>query len=280
MTTQRDVQSISEHYARGDLAATILAAIHAAGKDQNALTVDDLAPVDQFHTRGKQATLELARRAELTAGMRVLDVGGGIGGPARTLASEMGCVVTVLDLTEEYCRTGEILTARTGLSGRVTFRHGSALDIPFTDVSFDAVWTQHSSMNIADKERLYAEIFRVLRPGGRFALYEIMAGPVSPIHFPVPWAREPTLSSLRPPAEIHSLLIGMGFKEVSWIDETVSALEWFRQRLAAAAAAPAGQPALGLHLLLGADFSAMFRNQVRNLEEKRVAVIQAVFQRL
>ena len=128
--------------------------------------MEGLAPLDQLHIRGKEATLDLARLAELTPGMLVLDVGGGIGGPARTLANEFGCVVTVLDLTEEFCRVGEMLTARTGLSDRVTFRPGNALDMPFPSSSFDRVWVQHSSMNIAAKERLFAEIHRVLRPGG------------------------------------------------------------------------------------------------------------------
>ena len=190
---------VGEHYARGDLAARILEALRAAGKDPDALTTDDLAPIDQLHIRGKEATLELAHRAGLTSGTRVLDIGGGLGGPARTLASEFGCTVEVLDFTEEFCRAGEHLTTRTGLSNQVSFRHGNALEMPYPDARFDVVWTQHSSMNIADKERLYAETQRVLRPGGRLALHEILAGPVSPIHFPVPWARDPDLGSLRPP---------------------------------------------------------------------------------
>jgi SAM-dependent methyltransferase len=185
----RDHQSVGEHYGRAELGASILAALLAAGKVPDALIPEDLAPVDQFHTHGRKATLDLARRAGVTPGMRMLDVGGGLGGPARTLASEFGCTVEVLDLTEEFCRAGALLTRLTGLSDAVSFRHGSALDMPFPDSSFDVAWTQHSSMNIADKERLYGEIHRVLRPGGRLALHEILAGPVSPIHFPVPWAR-------------------------------------------------------------------------------------------
>ena len=172
--------------------------LRANGKDPAALTIEDLAPIDQLHARGSEATLELARLAGITAGMRVLDVGGGLGGPARTLASAFGCSVEVLDLTEEFCRAGEMLTARTGLADLVCFRQGNALKMPYPGAGFDVAWTQHSSMNIADKERLYAEIQRVLRPGGRLALHEILAGPVSPIHFPVPWARDPDLSHLRP----------------------------------------------------------------------------------
>ncbi|CAA9452538.1 MAG: hypothetical protein AVDCRST_MAG80-2450 [uncultured Rubrobacteraceae bacterium] len=149
--------------------------------------------------------------------MRVLDVGGGLGGPARNLASEIGCSVEVLDVTEEFCRAGEILTTRTGLGDLVSFRHASALDMPHPDASFDVVWMQHSSMNIADKERLYAEIHRVLRPGGHLALHEIMAGPVTPIHFPVPWARGPEISFLRPPEEVRALITGIGFEESAWM---------------------------------------------------------------
>ena len=133
--------------------------------------------------------MELARLAGITSGIRVLDVCGGLGGPARTLASEFDCAVEVLDLTQDFCRAGGVLTARTGLGGRVSFRHGDALEMPYPDdAAFDPAWTQHSSMNIADKGRLYAEIHRVLRPDGRLAMHEMLAGPVSPIHFPVPWA--------------------------------------------------------------------------------------------
>jgi hypothetical protein len=130
-----------------------------------------------------------ARLAGIQAGMLVLDVGGGLGEPARTLASEFGCAVEVLDLTEDFCPAGAAFTTRTGLRDLVSFRHGSALEIPYPDAGFDAAWTQHSSMNIADKGRLYGEIHRVLRPGGRPALHEILAGPVSPIYLLAPWAR-------------------------------------------------------------------------------------------
>jgi ubiquinone/menaquinone biosynthesis C-methylase UbiE len=270
-------RSVGEHYGRGDLAARILEALRAAGKDPDDLTPEDLAPVDQFHIRGREATLELAHRADITSGTRALDVGGGLGGPARTLASEFGCTVEVLDFTEEYCRTGEMLTVRTGLSDLVSFRHASALEMPYPDASFDVAWTQHSSMNIADKERLYKEIHRVLRPGGRLALHEIMAGPASPIHFPVPWARDPSISHLQPPETIRSLIATTGFHESSWVDETAPATEWFNQRLSATASE--GPPPLGLHLLLGPDSNEMFRNQVLNLGEGRISVIQAVFER-
>jgi SAM-dependent methyltransferase len=272
-----DARALNQHYGRRGLGEIILAAVRAAGKDPDHLEAADLAPATEFHSRGTEATRELAHRAGLRPGQHVLDVGGGLGGPARTLASERGCRVTVLDLTEEYCRVGEMLTARTGLSDRVTFRLGDALDLPFAEGSFDVVWTQHSSMNVADKERLYAELRRVLRAGGRLAMHEIMAGSVEPIHFPVPWARHSGLSFLRPAAAVRALLGALGFQEVAWVDVSEPALEFFRQRLAVAA--QGSPPPIGLHLLLGDDFRPMVQNVARNLEEGRVAVIQAVFDR-
>jgi SAM-dependent methyltransferase len=185
----------------------------------------------------------------------------------------------VLDVTEEFCRAGEMLITRTGLEDLVSFRHASALDMPHSDASFDAVWMQHSSMNIADKERLYAEIQRVLRPGGQLALHEIMAGPVAPIHFPVPWASGPEINFLRPPEVVRTLITVIGFEESAWIDETASAVRWFKERLAAADAASGELPPLGLHLVLGADLGQMFRNLARNLQEDRVVVVQGVFER-
>jgi ubiquinone/menaquinone biosynthesis C-methylase UbiE len=235
--------------------------------------VEDLTPVDQLHARGREATLELARLAGITAGMPVLDVGGRLGGPARTLASEFGCAVEVLDVTEEFCRTGTTLTTRTGLGDLVSFRHGIALEIPYPDADFDVAWTQHSSMNIADKERLYAEIRRVLRPGGRLAMHEFLAGPVSPIHFPVPWARNPGLNHLRPSEEFRALIQDTGFEELTWIDDTDPALRWHQKRLATTPERPS---LLGRHLVLGDALGEMFRNQLCNLAERRMSIVQAV----
>lgn len=269
--------SISAHYAQTDLAASILNALRHAGKNLDALTIDDLAPVDQFHVRGKQSTLELAQRAGISAGQRILDVGGGLGGPARTLATLFGCDVTVVDLTEEYCRVGEMLTARLGLSDQVRHQHANAMALPFPDASFDLVWTQHSTMNIEDKPSVYAEFQRVLRHDGRYASQEIMQGEATPIYFPVPWARDPSISFLQPPAAIRRLVEAAGFLSSHWVDETAKAREWYEKRIQSTAA---GLPALGIHLLLGEDMMAMSRNQIRNLNENRIAIVQAVCQKI
>jgi SAM-dependent methyltransferase len=265
--------SVEAHYGRQDLAETILAAVRAAGLDPDRLTPDDLAVVDEFHTRGRQATEELAELAELRPEQRVLDVGCGLGGSARYLAARYDVEVVGVDLTAEYCRAGNMLSELTGLRDRVELVTADALELPFSAGSFDHVWTEHVTMNIADKARLYTSLRGVLRDGGRVTSYEIAAGPGGDVHFPVPWARQPQISFLATPDELRRCLERAGLKVVAWRDVTARALEWFRER---AVAASAGTSALGLHLLLGADAKQMFANQVRNLEEDRIRVIQAV----
>ena len=172
-------EKIRQHYATPDLGTQILLALENAGKDINDLKPEDLAPVDEFHIRGREATLELAGEVGLGPNMHVLDVGSGLGGSSRCIAGEFGCRVTGIDLTDEYCRTAPMLAERVGLSNLVTYRQGDALDLPFQDASFDVVWTQHAAMNIRDKATLYREMFRVLKAGGALAIYEILAGPVA-----------------------------------------------------------------------------------------------------
>ena len=269
-------ESVNRYYGQPDLSAKILAALQRAGKDLDGLTRDDLAPFDEFHIRGRAATTELAAAAGLREGTAVLDVGSGIGGPARTLAAEFGCQVTGLDLTEEYCQAAAMLTERVGLSDKVSIRHGNALKMPFDDETFDQVWMQHTWMNIEDKGRLFGEIRRVLRPGGRLALYEIFAGSVAPPHFPVPWADDPAISFLVAPAEARRLLAAAGFRELAWTDVTGSSIEWFRQLRAAAG--QGGPPPLALHLIID-NFAEKAANVLRNLEEDRIVVAQAVYER-
>jgi ubiquinone/menaquinone biosynthesis C-methylase UbiE len=277
MTTPDYSAHINRHYASSGLEEAILDGLRKAGKDPEHLSPDDLAPFDQFHSRGKAATVDLARLADLKPGLRMLDVGGGLGGAARTLAAEFGCRVMVLDVTEEYCRVGEMLTRRTGQSERVSFRCASALDVPFADESFDVVWTQHSNMNIDAKDRLYAEAHRVLCAEGRLAIHEIVAGQNQPVHFPVPWATQPDVSFLRTIGDMRAIIENAGFGELIFHDRTQATLDGFRDR---AAAIPGKElPALGLHLLLGKNFRPALANQLRNIEENRVAIIEAVYRK-
>jgi SAM-dependent methyltransferase len=266
-----EARAANAYWGRDGLEIAILDALAAAGKNVDALTVDDLAPADQFHSGGKKATERLARLAGLGPGTRVLDVGGGLGGPARTLAAEFGCHVTVLDVTESYVRTGEALTARARLSDRVRHRLGSALDLEVAPNTIDVVWTQNSGMNIADKTRLYAGFARVLRPETRLALQEPMLGPVLPVIYPVMWARDATTSFLHTPDEMRRVIEGAGFRLRIWDDIT-----------AEVAGPPAGAaiPAYSIQrIVMGDALDAITRAGVRNREEKRLVMVQALFER-
>jgi SAM-dependent methyltransferase len=267
-------EAIQTHYTRSDLGDVILAALENAGKDLARLTPEDLAPIDQFHIRGRTATLELARAAELHAAMHVLDVGSGVGGTSRCLAKAFGCRVTGIDLTDEYCQAAAMLTARTGLAHLVDYRQGDATGLPFDDQAFDVVWTEHVAMNIPDKAQLYREMHRVLKPGGTLAIYDVLAGPSGPVLFPVPWARTPETSFLASPEELRRLLETSGFTVADWSDTTEAARAWFLAL--AEKIRKEGFPPLGFHLLLGPDFKAMAQNQGRNLEEGRIVLAQIV----
>jgi ubiquinone/menaquinone biosynthesis C-methylase UbiE len=267
-------EAIQTHYTRTDLGNAILAALEKAGKDTNRLSPEDLAPVDEFHIRGRAATLELARAAGLDSKKRVLDVGSGVGGTSRCLAKEFGCRVTGIDLTDEYCRTAAMLSAKIGLADLVEYRQADATNLRFDDASFDVVWTEHVAMNIPDKTRLYREMYRVLKPGGTLAIYDILAGPVGPVLFPVPWARTPDTSFLVRPDELRKLLEDAGFKVSDWSDTTDAARAWLVSL--AEKIRKDGLPPLGFHILLGADFRAMAQNQRRNLEDGRIVLAQVI----
>nr|WP_290649926.1 methyltransferase domain-containing protein [Aquisalimonas sp.] len=271
----REVSSaVATHYAVPDLGDRILAALQAAGKDTTCLAPQDLAPIDEFHVRGREATLELAQTVGLQSTDYALDVGSGIGGTARCLAQEFGCRVTGVDLTAEYCRVAAMLAARTGLTDRVDYRQADANDLPFPDGAFSVVWTEHVAMNIPDKQRFYREMHRVLTPGGRLAIYDVLAGPSGPVHFPVPWARTSATSFLVSPEQLRDLLAKAGFTLVQWSDRTAAARAWLTElgkRLR-----EEGPPVLGFHLLLGPEFETMARNQKLSLEEGRMVLAQVV----
>lgn len=276
MSTTQLETPVSQHYDAPDLAATILQALQDSGIDPDHFDYNALSPVDQFHTGGKRATLALAKQAGVSAEMTILDVGGGLGGPARALAAEFGCQVSVLDLTPAYTHAGAVLTERSGLQDRVRFHTGDALHMPFNDAQFDLIWLQHCTMNIAAKQRLFHEIRRVLRPHGRVVLHEVAAGALQPIHFPVPWASESSFSFLEPADKLRTLVAAAGFDELSWHDTTPTATDWFRTRVAGL---PDTLPPLGLHLLLGSRFRPALENILQNLEEERIVVIEAVLQK-
>lgn len=263
--------AVEAHYTRGDLQEAVLAALVAAGHDPDHLNPDALAPAEEFHTFGRAGTIALAEAAGITSADRVLDVGSGLGGPARHLAREHGCHVTGIDLTAELVAVANDLTRRVGLADQVELRQGDATDLPFDDATFDVVWTQHVSMNIADKARLFAEMRRVVRSGGRLAFFDILGGAVSPIHFPVPWADDPATSHLATVAETRALLADAGFEVRVWEDLTPAAREFY----AGLAATPPAPSPLGLHLLIP-NMAEKGANLKRNVDEDRIAVVRCV----
>jgi ubiquinone/menaquinone biosynthesis C-methylase UbiE len=266
---------VAGHYsATPNLVDAIAEKLREACKDIGALTTADLGSIDEFHVRGRKATLELAGGLGVTAASRVLDLGSGLGGPARTLAETYGCHVTGIDLTPAFCEAATALSKWVGLGDKVSFQQGDATELPFADESFDTAMTLHVAMNIAAKDRMYAEAKRVLKPGGRFGIYDILQGEGGDVLYPVPWAREPSISHLATPDDMHSLLTGAGFKILSVRDSTDEGQQWFEamaERMKQSAAPP-----LTFRTFLGEDFAEMTRNQVRNLQERRIRMVSYI----
>jgi SAM-dependent methyltransferase len=271
--------AVTRHYASGDdLEQRIVEQLRSAGLlEGRAISPRDLEALDQFHVGGLEASDALARLCSLSSSMHVLDVGSGLGGPSRSLAATYGCRVTGIDVTESYCRIASLLAERMGLEHLVEYRHGDALHLPFADQTFDAAWTQHASMNIAEKAEFYGEIARVVKVGGRFAVHDVVQSTGGPILFPVPWARSAALSHLLTPEETQEAVVRSGFSVLVWNDVSQAAADWLSKLPAKRDSA--GGPRLGLHLVLGQGFPEMAGNFRRNLEERRCGVIQAVFER-
>lgn len=269
--------TVESHYTQGGLIDSIRAAIKKSGLNLDNLTAKDIAALDEFHVRGREATTEIAEMAQLKSSDRVLDVGCGIGGPSRHLAAEYGCHVTGIDLTEEYCQAAEMLAGLTGMTEKVAYRHGDALDLPFDDAAFDVVWTQHVSMNISDRPKLYSEMYRVLKPGGRLAIYDVIGGNGEPLHFPVPWAAQQSISFLLNAKDLRAALETAGFEVETWRDAGASTLEWIAKM--AAAPPPDAPPTLTVGLLMGSNMAEKAANLRRNLKEGKISLLQAVLTR-
>lgn len=259
------LDDVAAQYTQGNLLERIYGALRAVGKDPDNLTVADLAPVDHFHTLGPAATTGLADAARLQPGEEVLDVGSGLGGPARMLAAQYGCRVTGIDLTPEYCALAEELNAKVGLQEKIVIQEANALALPFEDNTFDVVWTMHVSMNIEDKPTLFDQFARVLKPGGRLAFFDLLAGE-GELLFPVPWADDPSISHLATEDETRALLSAAGFHVELWEDLTAEGAAFFVNLIPSP---------LGPHLLLK-DMPPKMENLRRNLEEGRVRAIRSV----
>jgi sarcosine/dimethylglycine N-methyltransferase len=261
--------TVEQHYSTGLTRANIERALLGVGKDLKALEPADLAMLEDFHTMGRFATATLADLAGVGPEDRVLDAGTGIGGAARFLAGQIGCRVTAVDLTAEYCEAARWLNGYVGLDRMIDVRQADVLELPFEDASFDVVVSQHVQMNIPDKSGLYGEARRVLVAGGRLALWDMLAGSEQPIRLPVPWALEPELSHLVTADELRSITAAAGFEMQAWNDLTEQAIP----AMDALLAAPPSP--LGLQVFVP-DLPVKAANLVENLREGRTRLLQAV----
>lgn len=260
---------VATHYRNPDLLDKIMAGLAKAGVDTSSPSIEDLAPVDEFHTAGRITTLQALDMTPITAGMHVLDAGSGLGGTSRCLAKERGCKVTGIDLTEDYVAVAKALTERTGLSQHCAFHHGSVLDMPFEEGAFDAAVSFHVAMNIEDRVGFYRELARVLKPGAPLCLFDVMKGPTPGMHYPVPWAEVEATSVLKTPDETASLVHDAGFDVKEQKSLRDFAIAFFRDVFARAAGQD-GPPPLGLHLLTGATTPEKFQNYARGLDDRMI----------
>jgi sarcosine/dimethylglycine N-methyltransferase len=271
------LDDVRDHYRSPGLTERLKTALMAFGPEHQRLTPQQLGTLDQFHTRGLAATTELAKLAGITADMSVLDVGSGVGGPARVLAATHGCRVTGVDLSAPFVDAARYLTERTGLSGQVSFQTASALELPFDDGRFNVALLQHVAMNISDRARLYREIRRVLKSGGRFATFDVVLNsgePHYPVpYYPVPWARTPATSFLLTAAATREAIEPAGFRALVWQDDSEVAKAWIAQLRASGL-----PPAPNLAVVMGPDFAQLSANLGRNLMEGRLGILTAVFE--
>jgi ubiquinone/menaquinone biosynthesis C-methylase UbiE len=265
---------VANHYARRDLEQVILDALTASGKDIARLTPADLAPVDEFHTAGRRATVELAEQAGFTPGLHLLDIGCGIGGASRYFTEACGCRVTGIDLTEDYVRTADALSRRVGLEGRVAYQQASALALPFEDGTFDGAYMLHVGMNIADKPKLFAEARRVLDASAVFAVFDVMRTGDGELQFPLHWAASPMTSFVAHPREYCDGLAAAGFDIIKQRNRREFARDFFRE--VAVRTASSGVPPLGIHILMKTDVPQKLANYVSNLETGLIAPIEII----
>ena len=269
-------EAINIQYGQKNLVDKILETLKSEGINTAEMIRNAFAPIDELHLLGNKATLELAQEVGLNEKMKILDVGCGIGGPARTLVSNFGCHVTGLDLSKEYCQAADLINKYVGLSDMIEIQQGNALEMPFSDAIFDVVFLQHVLMNIADKGRFFSQIKRVLRSKGRLALYTICEGDISPINYPVIWANSAEINFLLPAIKLRNFISSNGFKEISWKDHTeviIKTIDFQRTK-----PRPEKKPPINLGLIV-MEPSLKWKNLVLNLKEGRIVVIQGIFER-
>ena len=271
--------AIEADYGSAGLGERILAVLEDAGIDTDDLTPERLAPADQIHGGGLAATVDHAALIRFGPDTRVLDIGCGIGGPARYLATAFGCKVTGIDLTADFIDAARLLTEKMGLQRIVDFHCADATALPFGDGAFDVVWSQNVTMNIADLAGLYGGVHRVLRPGGVFTLTEFGLGENGAPDYPLPWARDPSYSFLVTPEQTRAHLEAAGFNITEWRDTSESRAGSDQVRAAGKSADPAPASPLTMEVTRGDDYSARRANSSKGTLDGRLVPILVVAER-
>lgn len=275
MSTDEVSSAVATQYDRRDLLEAIQQGLLLAGFEPSAPTLDQLTPVDEFHTGGLKATRSLFALMDLQPHHRVLDAGCGLGGASRRLAAEYGCTVTGVDLVPTYVEVATALTKRTGLDPLCRFETANLLRLPFEDASFDKVVTLHAAMNINARDQLYRELARVLVPNGCLGLFDVMKGPIDGMRYPVPWAETAETSFLSPPPAIEGWLRAAGFQIDEQIDYRDQALAFF-DPIIARFDREAAMPALGIHLVMGLNTPLKLRNFTAALRDHQVTPVMMI----
>ena len=274
-----DDKAVSDHYLHGDLLKAIQAALPELGKTIDSVTIEDLAPVDEFHIGGRPATEHFLEQLNFSEQDHILDVGCGLGGASRFVANKYNNHVTGIDLTQEYIVTGNALCAWVGLDKHITLHQGSALSMSFQDETFDGGYMMHVGMNIEDKARLFKEIYRVLRPGASFGVYDVMRIEDGELTYPVPWATEKSTSRLASPDQYKLALRNAGFDISNQNNRREFALDFYK-RVRAKTKANAGPPPLGLHTLMQESTAAKIKNMIDNIANNYIAPVEVIAQKL
>lgn len=274
--------AVAAHYGRSQLADALIVRLAEHGIQAGDVTLEQLAALDQMHVRGHDATVELFEAIGIRKRMKVLDLGAGIGGPARVLATRYDARPTALDLTPELCEANRALNRLVGLSRRIKVVEGDATDLPFEDDSFERAVTIHATMNIERKRPMYREVHRVLKPGGRFGFYDIVAGVAGTPDFPLPWAGEPAVSHLIAVDQMRAFAEEVGLRTVMCRELTNAArAHMVSQQAAIDARRQAGDPPplQAGDILMGPTAAAKQRNLRRAVKEGRVGLAMAVFEK-
>jgi len=269
---------VSTHYQHGSLIKVIEEGFNYQGKAPSDISLDDMSVIDEFHIGGRQASEEFLDQLRLQERSLVLDVGCGLGGPARFVASQFGCLVSGIDLTHEYVDTGNVLSNWVGLDKKVILQQGSAMALPFPDGQFDAAYMMHVGMNIVDKKSLFVEVFKVLKPDGIFGIYDVMQIGSGEMQYPAPWAASKNTSSLASPQDYQTGLKEAGFNILATRERGDFAIEFFenmKRRMAETNA----DPALGLHVLMGDDAKTKVANVLQSIKEGSIAPVELIAQR-